>query len=133
MATPERGQDARVLIADDDPLIVAVLSQAFQRNGFTVLTATTGAEAAALHEQTRIALTVLDAHMSGYSLYESLEAIRIGAKDSETPILVLSGAASRPQELRDPNIGYLAKPVELDALRREAQRLIDAHPIDGTR
>jgi two-component system OmpR family response regulator len=132
MAAPNPAQGARILIADDDPLIVAVLSEAFRRNGFTVLTAETGAEAAAVHERTRIVLTVLDAHMSGYSLYESVEAIRVGARDSRTPILVLSGAATRPPELRDPNIGYLAKPVELDTLRREARRLIDAHPIDGT-
>jgi two-component system response regulator VicR len=116
---------ATVLVADDDELIVTVITMALQDQGYVVLAASNGAEAAAAHTRAKIGLTVLDAHMSGYSLNESVAAIRNSAEDANAPILVLSGASVRPPELRDPNIGYLAKPVDLDVLRREVARLIE--------
>jgi hypothetical protein len=76
-------------------------------------------------EPTTIVLTLLVAHMSGYSLYESVEAIWNSAKAAHAPILVQSGASLRPPELRDPNIGYLAKPVDLNARHHEVARPIE--------
>ncbi|WP_431277713.1 hypothetical protein [Leifsonia poae] len=76
-------------------------------------------------EPVSIALTQLVAHMSGYSLYESAEAIWNSAEAAHDLILVQSGASLRPPELRDPNIGYLAKTVDLNARHHEFARLIE--------
>lgn len=109
----------KVLLVDDDDLVLAVLQAALARAGHTVRCALTSAEALRLLAIESVDVVVLDAHMAGSSLEGDLDAIS-GLRSSPA-IIVLSGSAVDAALLAAAGATYLAKPVDarvfLDAVR----------------
>jgi len=115
-----------VLVADDDDLVRLVLRRALERAGFTVSDAAT-CPAAIDAARSRVDLVLLDAHMPGGTLETTIAGVRDAAGPG-IPILVLSGDARLPEHLAAPTVGYLAKPVQLDDLLAEIDRLLTSTP-----
>ncbi len=66
-----------VLLVDDDPRNIFALSSALERRGMNVLTATTGAEAITLIEETpALAIVLMDIMMPEMDGYQTIEKIR---------------------------------------------------------
>lgn len=107
------------LIADDDPLIRMLVRVALARDGITVKEASTGAEAIAAGNS--IDFAIIDAHMPGPSLAETIAGLRLSGS---VPILVISGAF--PEEALPADIDYLLKPFSLDRLKGEVDRMISS-------
>jgi CheY-like chemotaxis protein len=101
---------ARVLVVDDDELVLAVLHTALVRAGYSVRDATNSAEAMRMLVIQPVDVVVLDAHMDGSTLAEDLESIR--AIPHSPSIIVLSGARVEPALLAQYDASYLAKPVD---------------------
>jgi AmiR/NasT family two-component response regulator len=105
--------DLRLLVADDEPLIVATLSEGLREHGYTVLEASSGAEAVRLCIDERPDLAILDLRMPGMS---GIEAAREIAKSSHVPFIFLSAfddAESVQQAAEEGALGYLVKPVNV--------------------
>jgi len=107
----------RILVVDDEPNIVDVISMALRYQGFAVESAGTGAEAIAQVAAFRPHLIVLDVmlpDMEGFDV-----ANRLGAQRSRVPILFLTARDSTEDKIRGLTLGgddYVTKPFSLEEL-----------------
>jgi two-component system, chemotaxis family, chemotaxis protein CheY len=111
-----------ILVVDDDPTILATVSEALDLEGFSVLTATNGAEAlAAIEQDNRPSLVLLDMRMPVLDGWGFMRAIR--EQGLSVTVVVMTAAADARRWARE--IGaqaVLAKPFELDDLLAAVQR-----------
>jgi diguanylate cyclase (GGDEF)-like protein len=121
------GEDRiRVLAADDDPDILALLAIVLRKGGYEVVTAPDGAEALRLARETAPDLVLLDVSMPGLSGYEVCAELQRG--DMPPPVIFLTAhghTSARVQGLDAGAVDYVAKPfdgAELTARVRAALR-----------
>jgi DNA-binding response OmpR family regulator len=124
-AAPSNG--TRLLVVDDDRLVLATLCAGLRQAGFDVIEADNGDDAILLARQHKPRLALLDMRMQGKS---GLEVARYLAANTRTGFLFLS-AFSDPQIMEEARqagaLGYLVKPVDMhqivpavrDALARQ--------------
>ncbi|MFY9839351.1 MAG: response regulator, partial [Xanthobacteraceae bacterium] len=109
-----------VLLVDDDPRNIFALSSALERRGMQVLTATTGAEAIALVEETSsLAIVLMDIMMPEMDGYQTIEKIRQNRAYRRLPIIALTAKAMKGDREKCLQAGasdYLAKPVNTEQL-----------------
>jgi two-component system OmpR family response regulator len=107
----------RVLVVDDEPNIVDVISMALRFQGFEVESAGTGADAIAAVAAFKPELIVLDVmlpDMEGFDV-----ARRLGAERARVPIVFLTARDSTEDKIRGLTIGgddYVTKPFSLEEL-----------------
>jgi signal transduction histidine kinase len=109
-------QAARVLLVDDDPRLVTVLSDMMRGEGHAVTTATNGDEALAIFDPKGHDVVITDLGMPKMNGWEVAE--RIKARSPETAVFILTGwgegvAAHESMQFVD---RVIAKPVSADAL-----------------
>jgi two-component system, OmpR family, response regulator len=107
----------RVLVVDDEPNIVDVVSMALRYQGFAVESAATGAEALAAASAFRPHLMLLDVmlpDMEGFDV-----AARLGAQRADIPIIFLTARDATEDKVRGLTAGgddYVTKPFSLEEL-----------------
>ena len=107
----------RVLVVDDEPNIVDVLTMALRFQGFTVASAGTGAEAVSAVGAFKPDLIVLDVmlpDMEGFDV-----AQRLGAQHARVPIIYLTARDATEDKIRGLTLGgddYVTKPFSLEEL-----------------
>jgi two-component system, OmpR family, response regulator len=115
--TPAPADAPRILVVDDEPGIVDVVSMALRFQGLAVETATTGREALSAAGNFRPHLIVLDVmlpDMEGFDV-----ARRLGAERARVPIVFLTARDSTEDKIRGLTIGgddYVTKPFSLEEL-----------------
>src|SRR4051812_2182085 len=108
---------ARVLVVDDEPNIVEVISMGLRFQGFAVESAGTGAEALAAVDAFRPDLMVLDVmlpDMEGFDL-----ARHLGARRARVPVIFLTARDATDDKIRGLTHGgddYVTKPFSLEEL-----------------
>ncbi|HUI15849.1 MAG TPA: HAMP domain-containing protein [Xanthobacteraceae bacterium] len=109
-----------VLLVDDDPRNIFALSSALERRGMNVLTATTGAEAIQIIEETpALAIVLMDIMMPEMDGYQTIEKIRHNKEYRRLPIIALTAKAMKGDREKCLQAGasdYLAKPVNTEQL-----------------
>ena len=108
-----------VLIVEDSPDTLLLLSTIFRREGATVTTAASAAEALQHAVTKRPNIIVSDIGMPDVDGYQLLEQLRILPGLADVPAIAISGYASEDDRERALAAGYLAlvpKPVDIDAL-----------------
>jgi two-component system OmpR family response regulator len=109
--------DHRILVVDDEPNIVDVISMALRFHGFDVEAAGTGAAAIAAVGSFRPDLIVLDVmlpDMEGFDV-----ARRLGAERARVPIIFLTARDATEDKVRGLTVGgddYVTKPFSLEEL-----------------
>jgi two-component system, OmpR family, response regulator len=117
METAPAAEPHRVLVVDDEPNIVDVVSMALRFQGFTVQSAVTGREALAAVSSFRPHLMVLDVmlpDMEGFAV-----AQRLGAQRADVPIIYLTARDATEDKVRGLTNGgddYVTKPFSLEEL-----------------
>ena len=110
----------RVLVADDEDDIRALVALAVRRAGCTVATeATDGSQALAAARTDPPDLAVLDVSMPGATGLEVCAALRLDPATAGVPVLLLSAGASLDDVARGLAAGadaYLAKPFSVAGL-----------------
>jgi two-component system OmpR family response regulator len=107
----------RILVVDDEPNIVDVISMALRFHGFDVEAAGTGAAAIAAVGSFRPDLIVLDVmlpDMEGFDV-----ARRLGAERARVPIIFLTARDATEDKVRGLTVGgddYVTKPFSLEEL-----------------
>jgi two-component system OmpR family response regulator len=124
MTTEQRAADGeppatggRVLVVDDEPSIVEVISMALRFQGFDVETASTGREAIAAVSSFKPHLMVLDVMLGDIEGFEV--ANRLGAQRAGVPIIFLTARDSTEDKVRGLSGGgddYMTKPFSLEEL-----------------
>ena len=112
-------QGLDVLIVEDSPDTLLLLSTLFRREGAAVTTAGSAAEALESAVTKRPNLIVSDIGMPEVDGYELLEQLRILPGLADVPAIAISGYASEEDRERALSVGYLAlvpKPVDIDTL-----------------
>jgi two-component system response regulator MprA len=122
-----------ILVVDDDPEIVSFLKRGLTYEGYTVDTASDGAEALAKVREREPDLVVLDIMMPGIDGIEVSKRLRQGG--SEVPILMLTAKGTVSDRVVGLDSGaddYLVKPFSFDELLARIRALLRrSQPIEG--
>src|SRR5450432_1338178 len=108
-----------VLVADDEPSTVAMLSSHLRSKGFTVLEGSDGDQAWELAHEHWPNLVLLDVMMPGMSGWEVCRKIREAVSLAHTGVIMLTGIGENLNEMTSPLYGadtYLDKPFEFASL-----------------
>lgn len=84
---------ARILIMDDDELIIKMLRMALENRGYDVITATNGREGVRLYGTTPVDLVISDILMPEMDGIEALKALR--QRNPELKLIAVSGGGKR--------------------------------------
>ena len=121
----------RVLVVDDEPNIVDVISMALRFEGFDVDSAGTGADAIAAVAARRPQLLVLDVMLPDIDGFEV--ARRLSAARAEVPIIFLTARDSTEDVVHGLTLGgddYVTKPFSLEELvARDLELDEDTHEV----
>lgn len=112
-ATREPNAAARILLADDDRLILAMLGEGLRKHGYEVRTAMSGEEALRLCETDPPDLALLDVRMPGLDGIETARALR---SRTAVPYLFLSAYSDTgivKRAVDEGALGYLVKPLDV--------------------
>ncbi len=127
--TPAAGDGARtILVVDDDPSVLELVSRTLTRDGFHVITADHGVRALELargHGPAAITLDVMMPEVDGWSVLTQLKADPVTA---EIPVVMLTIVSDREMGYSLGASDYLIKPVNRDDLRRVLARYTEPHP-----
>jgi DNA-binding response OmpR family regulator len=116
-----------VLIADDDPDILELVSLTLERDGYEVAQARNGEEALRIAAERQVHLAVLDLMMPGINGHEVTRRLRAAENGHKVPILILSAFAEDRQAglaLEAGADAYMRKPFSPRALLAKAGSLI---------
>jgi DNA-binding response OmpR family regulator len=116
-----------VLIVDDDPDILELVSLTLERDGYEVAQARNGEEALRIASERTLHLAVLDLMMPGIDGYEVTRRLRVNDPDGTLPILILSAFAEDRQAALALAAGadaYMRKPFSPRELLAAAGSLI---------
>jgi CheY-like chemotaxis protein len=108
-----------VLIVEDSPDTLLLLSTIFRREGANVITAASAAEALQCACMKRPHIIVSDIGMPETDGYQLLAQLRLLPGLTDVPAIAISGYASEEDRERALAVGYLAlvpKPVDVDIL-----------------
>ncbi len=120
-----------VLVADDEPLMLASLSRLLSATGYRVQTARNGTEAVRSLETSPFDLVLLDLMMPGLSGHEVMDHMQ--EKRIDTCIIVVSGDASIESAisaLRRGAYDYLRKPYEPDEILKRVQNALASRRLE---
>jgi two-component system, OmpR family, response regulator len=107
--------EARLLVVDDEPNIVELLSASLRFQGFEVETASAGAEAVDKARAFRPDLLVLDVMMPGLDGFGVVQRLR--QNGDRTPVLFLTAKDATDDKVRGLTLGaddYVTKPFSLE-------------------
>ncbi len=111
----------RILVVDDDELVLAALVELFSPKGWVVITAPGGSQALKKFEKNRFDLIIIDIIMPGMDGYQLCQKVRTMEGYTEIPIIMLTAKSIEEDQKRGLKAGadlFLPKPIS-------PQRLID--------
>jgi DNA-binding NtrC family response regulator len=116
----------RILIVDDDPGIVKVLSDRLRHRGFDVRTAPDGAQAVALVDTFHPDLMLLDLQLPVLDGMEVLKEIRGQAPDIVVIVITAFGTVARAVEaMKAGAYDFLVKPLDFNLVELTIRRALE--------
>ncbi len=106
----------RILVVDDDRLVLATVSHGLAEAGYDVIDADSGDEAILLAREHRPELALLDIRMEGKSGFDVAEVLR---DVYHVPFMFLSAFADEATRAQGQALGalaYLVKPLDVDQI-----------------
>jgi EAL domain-containing protein (putative c-di-GMP-specific phosphodiesterase class I) len=119
------GVKPRVLVADDDEAIRALVVRGLSAAGYDVVAVANGLDAIKALESMRPDAVVSDISMPELTGIEMLRRIR--ANDPDVPVILVTGSPNVETAVEAVRLGamqYLTKPVNLDELKGVLQRAV---------
>lgn len=116
--TPTDRRDT-ILVVDDTPETLGLLTDTLDHAGFTVLIATDGQSALELLDQITPDLVLMDAVMPGMSGFESCRRLKQEKMMANLPVIFLTGlseSAHVVEGLAAGGVDYVTKPIVVDEL-----------------
>lgn len=105
----------RILVVEDDPNTVRLISYTLEQEGYEVLTASNGIEGLKKAQEEEPELLVLDVMLPGLDGFEVCHRLRSEPRTAALPILMLSAKAQETDIATGIKMGaddYLAKPAD---------------------
>jgi DNA-binding response OmpR family regulator len=119
---------ACVLVVDDDPEIVTMVSFRLSKRGYRVVTAIDGNEALEVARRERPALIVLDVMMPGRTGWEVARALKQDPVTEAIKIVMLTAIGASVNSITSPLYGadaYIDKPFDFTVLEKTVARLLE--------
>jgi DNA-binding response OmpR family regulator len=117
----------KILVADDNPQILGMLTARLKKRGYDVITADDGEVALEMVAKEMPALVVLDVMMPKKNGWEVARSIRQNPVLTSTKIVILTAIGESINEMTSPLYGadaYLDKPFDFNDLERAISDLI---------
>ena len=116
-----------VLVCDDDPTLLEVITTMVENHGYRAISATSGLQAIAAAERERPDAVLLDLLMPGMDGWETAAALRRQAGNEEVPVVILSVLTQAESDpVAADVVAWLAKPLHeqelVEALERAVKR-----------
>lgn len=108
-------EEKRILIADDDPVILRLIQVNLELEGYEVITANNGEEAVAQAKAENPDLVILDIMMPRLDGYQACEQLKSSDDTRDIPVIFLSAKAQQGDIEKGRSFGvaaYLTKPFD---------------------
>jgi DNA-binding response OmpR family regulator len=123
----------RVLVVDDDPVIVRLLEVNLSLDGYEVETASRGEQALERATETNPDLLILDVMMPGLDGWDTCRRLREQQRFADTPVVFLSARSQDDDRSKGLDLGpvaYLTKPFDPIRLMELVRRMLGAQSLD---
>jgi CheY-like chemotaxis protein len=117
-----------ILVADDDALVLRSLTFVLERAGFTLRTATNGAEALAIAQEEAPVLALLDVMMPEMTGLELCRTLKNTASTKHVPVFLVTARAMVSERARGIAAGadaYITKPFVNKELIEQVREVWD--------
>ena len=128
-----RRVDARLLVVEDEPNILELLSASLRYAGFEVITAGAGGEAVQAAQRHRPDLIVLDVMLPDMDGFDVVRRLRGGG--ARIPVVFLTARDSTEDKIRGLTLGgddYVTKPFSLEEVIARIRAVLRRTRGDGT-
>lgn len=118
---------AQILIVDDSPTEIHVLSSILEKMGHSVLTAENGEDGIAMAKETKPDLILMDVVMPGMNGFQATRQLTKDGDTADIPIIIVTTKdqeTDRVWGLRQGAKDYLTKPVEEAMLVEKINNLL---------
>jgi DNA-binding response OmpR family regulator len=118
----------RILVADDDPEILTLLSLRLKSRGYEVLEAIDGEKALEEARERQPDLVILDVMMPQKNGWEVARELKQNAATEGIGIIILTAIGEKMNEITSPLYGadeYIDKPFEFDRLEKAIERVLE--------
>jgi CheY-like chemotaxis protein len=126
---------AKIVVCEDDPVIMKAILVTLQGNGHELYAATDGLKGLELIERERPALVLTDVAMPAFSGLQLIDAIHARPDLQHVRIVLLSASAQRAEleeGYRHGVAGYITKPFRAADLRARIERLVQDGAVGGS-
>ena len=120
-------ENFKILLVDDEPDILEIISYTLKSDGYHVYTAENGAEAIELAKKIKPHLVILDVMMPEMDGIEACEVIRNDSEIGNTLIAFLSARGEDYSQVAGFNAGaddYITKPIKPKLLKSKIKSLL---------
>jgi two-component system cell cycle response regulator DivK len=118
-----------VLVVEDDPVNLELITALLEQTGCAILTAQDGEAGIALAMVERPDLILMDLHMPGVTGYEAARRLKADPATARIPIVAITAQAMRGDEAEARAAGcdgYLTKPLDGRAFLQTLRRFLPA-------
>jgi DNA-binding response OmpR family regulator len=118
----------RILVVDDDPEILTLLSLRLKSRGYEVFEASDGERALEEARERKPDLVVLDVMMPQKTGWEVARELKQDASTQGIGIIILTAIGEKMNEITSPLYGadeYIDKPFEFEQLEKTIERVLD--------
>lgn len=120
----------KILVIDDEELIVKSFSKLLERNGYEVLVAKNGQDAIAMIEEQDFDLIIADIRMPGINGVKTIQTInklKEKNKRKKEPVIFITGYADEKNEKEAKALGpiaYIYKPFDISELVGKINKIL---------
>jgi two-component system cell cycle response regulator DivK len=123
---------ARVLVIEDVPINLELMTYLLQAGGHEVLQAPTGAKGLGILAETPVALVTCDIRLPGMDGYDVVRAIRARPEWAGTRVVAVTAVPTGAFEHAWPGFdGYIAKPVDPRTFVAELEEFLERGAVVG--
>lgn len=127
MSPGGRAMGRRVLVVDDHPMSLELVSVLLAQEGNQVLAATSGEVGLRLAAAEAPDLILMDLQLPGMTGYEAIRRLKADPVTAAIPVLALTGSAMKGDDLKVRAAGadgYLTKPLDARVFRETLRRIL---------
>lgn len=118
-------KDISILVVDDDPFVLELLTEYLKGDGYNVLSANCGEEAISRLSTVRVDVALVDLKMSGMDGLATIE--RMGEIDPDTVTILMTGFPTLDSSVQAIKLGasdYILKPFEMEEVSLSIRKAV---------